>query len=463
MDRRSIRLAVVLAPMFSMCVAAAPTSRPAVTLAPAEQVQYQQKTVEAQVQELQDRMFHLADLTRSAEPDDSARLLMAVRKAREDLILEQVHDVLDQLSHDDFAKAADGQTQVLVKLEELKKLLTSTDLDMQMQLDRLRKLSAAIAKLDTAIKEQRRQQRHTDQLAAKPADPKAAAAGKQDQAQNHKAAEAIAQTLKDLGTAPAAAAVTLGGACQDMSLAEGLLANGSPGNASPMQGQAAEQMQKARDQLEAERQKILDDLAKQVRKQVVENLSEMLERQRSVRGASAAVAKAGPSSEAEGHARQLSSAESAIVRINAATLELVEQTEFSVALPPELRGIGRSCQSIADRLGAGAADGRVVADERQVEQELSDLLDTFKQLSSDPGPGKCRGCKGNKNKLLAELKVVRLMQQHVNRRTAEADADRAAIRGPVDDATKERVTGLGVSQGEVRDAAAAIDQELSGG
>jgi hypothetical protein len=285
------------------CVAAAPATRPATTrpvavLSPADQVQYQQKTVEAQVAELQDRMFHLADLTRAAEPDDSARLLMAVRKAREDLILEQVHDVLDQLSHEDFSKASDEQQQVLVKLEELKKLLTSTDLDMQMQLDRLKKLNAAIAKLDVAIKEQRREQKHVADLAAKPAaakpgDPKDA---KQQQEQNHKAADAIAQTLKDLGAAPAAAAATLGGATQDMALAEGMLGNGNPGAASPLQGQAADQMQKARAQLEAERQKILNELAAQVRKQVVENLTEMLERQKSIRGATAALASAGPSS-----------------------------------------------------------------------------------------------------------------------------------------------------------------------
>ena len=457
MNRFRGPIALVLA-----CAAAAPatrpTTKPVVVLTPAEQVRFQQQTVEAQVGELQDRMFHLAELTRSAEPDDAARLLMAVRKAREDLILEQVRDVLEQLSHQDFAKAADEQQQVLVKLELLKKLLTTTDLDMQMQLEQLKKLNAAIAKLDPAIKEQRRQQKKSGELAVgKPAE-----GAKQEQAQNHRATEAIAQTLKDLGPAPAAAATTLGGATQDMSLAEGLLAAGNPANASPMQGQAADRMKTARDQLEKERQRILDELAKQVRKQVVENLAEMLERQKSIRGATAALAAAGLSSDQQARARALGGAESAIVRINAATLELVEQTEFSVALPTELRAVGRACTSIADRLAAGTADAKVVADERQVERELADLLDTFKQLSANPGPNpsECKGCKGNKNKLLAELKVVRLMQQHVNRHTAEVEVDRGVAA--LDDPTKDRITGISVSQGEVRDAAEAIHQQLSG-
>ena len=463
MGRRAIGLACLVGTL-----AAAPASRratrPAVALAPAEQVRYQQRTVEAQVQELQDRMFHLADLTRQAEPDDSARLLMAVRKARQDLILEQVRDVLEQLGRSDYAKAADEQQQVLVKLEQLKRLLTTADLDLQMQLERLRKLSEAIAKLDPAIKEQRRQQKATDQLAAKPKDAKAAEGAKTDQVKNHRTTEAVAQSLKDLGAAPAAAAATLGGATQDMALAEGHLGGGMMASAAPMQGQAADQMQKARDQLEQERQKILDELAGQVRKQVVENLAEMLDRQKSVRGATAAAAAVTGRST---RAVALSPAESAIVRINAATLELIEQTEFSVTLPGELRALGRSCESIASRLGSGVADERVVADERQVERELADLLETFKQLSNNPGPNpsQCKGCKGNKNKLLAELKVLRLMQQHVNYRTTEADADRGVdttgeTLGPE---ARERIGGISVSQAEVRDAAEAIHEQLSGG
>ncbi len=439
-------------------LAAAPATQPA--LAPADQVQYQQRTVEAQVGELQDRMFHLADLTRSAEPDDSARLLMAVRKAREDLILEQVRDVIDRLGRGDFAAAADGQQQVLVKLETLKKLLTSTDLDLQMQLDRLRQLNAAIAQLDAATREQRHQQQRTGDLAAKkldaPAAARAAGDARQDQAAVHRTTEAIAQTLKDLGTAPAAAATTLGGATQDMTLAEGHLGSGSPAAASPVQGQAADEMQKARDQLEKERQKILDELARQVRKQVVENLTEMLDRQKSVRGATAALARTPSGPTVAAAAVRLASAESAIVRINQATLELIDETQFSVALPPALREVGRNCSSIADRLAVGTADGRVVADEQAVEQDLADLLDTFKQLSSDPGPSKCRGCKGNKNKLLAELKVLRLMQSHVNRRTAAADADRGA-------AADGRVADLAASQAETHAAAEAIHRELTGG
>jgi hypothetical protein len=52
-----------------------------------DQVQFQQANAQAQMEELQNRMFRLAEATRQAEPDDAAKLLMAVRAAREQLIL----------------------------------------------------------------------------------------------------------------------------------------------------------------------------------------------------------------------------------------------------------------------------------------------------------------------------------------------------------------------------------------
>ena len=41
---------------------------------------------------------------------------------------------------------------MLVKLDQLKKLLIATDLELQLQLERLRQLQAAIRQLDQAIK-----------------------------------------------------------------------------------------------------------------------------------------------------------------------------------------------------------------------------------------------------------------------------------------------------------------------
>ena len=78
-------------------------------------------------------------------------------------------------------------------------------------------------------------------------------------------------------------------------------------------------MTDARQQLEAERQKILDELERQVRKQVVMNLTEMLDRQKAVREGT----QAASSSENSGGAarcKPLATSETSIVTIGEQTL-----------------------------------------------------------------------------------------------------------------------------------------------
>src|SRR5438552_3497790 len=144
-------------------VAAAPTEqvKPKQPVGQPEQLQFQQQNIQAQMRELENRMFHLAELTRQTEQDDSARLLMAVRRAREQLIVEQMKEILEKIGQKDLSKASEDEQQVLVKLEELKKLLMATDADLQMQLEQLKKLQEAIKKLDEAIKEEQRQRAAT--------------------------------------------------------------------------------------------------------------------------------------------------------------------------------------------------------------------------------------------------------------------------------------------------------------
>jgi hypothetical protein len=431
-----------------------------------DQVEFAQKTVQAQMQELQERMFRLADLTRDSEPDDSARLLMALRKAREELILEQMHDILDEMNQSDLAKASDEQTQVLTKLEELKKLLTSTDLDMQMRLEQLRTLNAAIAKLDSAIKEEKRQHTQTNQYSIQQQqgklDVKLLAGPQQDQRQNRKTTEAVAATVKDLGPGPAKAADVLGGACQSMSLAEGSLGSGRPSDAQGLQSTAIDSMQRARDQLDQERQKILQEIQGQVRKQVIENLQDMLDRQKNIRLATSAIVERLPSGEPTTMARvvRLSPGENAIVRICDDTNDLIKETEFSVALPPALEEIHDSCTALSARLQSGVADEATVAAEKQVEQDLQDLIDTFKELQSDPGPPSNCHCKGNKNKLLAELKVLRILQSRVNKQTLQADASRTTTQ-PSDDLVAN-INSIHDRQADIQSAAEQIHRDLEG-
>src|SRR5947209_3623466 len=115
-----------------------PSSKPAAPVArvsDAEQIEFLQKNSQAQMQALQERMFRLAELTRATEPGDSAKLILALRRSREELILEEMKEVLDQLSQKNLGDATVKTQEVIVKLEKLKELLLSTDLDLQLALE----------------------------------------------------------------------------------------------------------------------------------------------------------------------------------------------------------------------------------------------------------------------------------------------------------------------------------------
>gem|GEM_PF-1013636 len=441
-----------------------------------EKLQFTQKNVQAQMQELEGRMFQLAETVREAEPESSTRLLLAVRKAREQLIMEQMKEILEKLSTKDLANATVGTKEVLTKLAELRNLLTATDLEFQLQLERLRQLQAAIAKVDKLIKEEQQQQKHTNSLddllkKSQEVKPQTFEDAKKEQEANRGKTDDVAGNLKQLGGGgldkPLA---SLGEGSKAMSNAEGALGNSKPGSASSSQGEATKKLQEARDELEKERQKVQQELQKQVRGVVMENLQEMLDRQIGVRQAtetlSPRIGKGGDRA-AIAQVMQLEPAELRIATICQQTLDLVNETEFSVALPPALENLHRNMLYAAGDLKGGRADERVIATMQGIEQDLRDLLETFKELSrnGDGKAGNCKGCKGNKNKLLAELKVVRMLQLRVNKQTLEADADkhRAAAAAELPPELREKVGKVRDAEGLVRDAMERLHQQYGPG
>ena len=468
-----VRRTPLVLTLLALCLAGAgPTTSPSQDkskVSPADQAQFQQKNAAAQMQELEGRMFRLAETIRNTEPSDSARLLLGVRKAREQLILEQMKEVIELLGQKDVNRATDEQKQLIAKLEELKKLLLAADNDLILQLERLKKMEDALAKLEGIIKEEKRQQGETGKLAEEqkknqPADEQKFNAAQQEQQKNRQATESVAQQVRELGPAGAKAGQCLGGAGGSMSSAESNLASKKAGEASDKQSEAAKALEDAKKELEKERQKLLEEIEKQVRAQVIENLTQMLERQKVVRENTERLSSrlAEQDREAVLRAKRLATAEKHIVNIADQTVELIEQTQFSVALPPAIRSVQRRCLYVTADLEAGRGDEKVVAAEKQIEKDLADLIDTMRQAASmaSAGPSNCKSCNGNKNKLLAELKVLRLLQLRVNEETKDADGRRAAALAELPPELKDKIGTVRDNQANTRDAAEKIHKSV---
>ena len=166
--------------------------------------------------------------------------------------------------------------------------------------------------------------------------------------------------------------------------------------------------------------------------------------------------------EAVVRAKRLATAEQHVVNIADQTVELIELTQFSAALPPAIRAVQRRCLYVVADLEAGRGDERVVAAERQIERDLSDLIDAMKEAASmaSSNPSQCKSCKSNKNKLLAELKVLRLVQLRVNEETKDANGRRAAAVAELPKELKDKIGTIRDNQAQAHDAANKIHRAV---
>ena len=381
---------------------------------------------------------------------------------RKELIVEQMRKILENLSKKDLSKATDNTKQVLAKLDALKKLLIAADLELELQLERLRQLQAAIRKVDEAIKVEKQQKAESSRLAGlmkkNKADVKQQTLDKAKgaEAANRKRTGAVAADVKSLGKLdPAVQSLASSG--QSMSAAESRLGSGSPADAEGEQSEALKKLAEARAILEKDRQRVLQELQQQVKRVVVENLQEMLDRQTAIRRATESLSpKLAQHREAVIELQKLAPPEQRVATICQQTRELVEETEFSVTLGPALESLEKDMLVVSGDLTGGRGDRHVIEAEQAIEADLKDLLDTFKEMptSMSDKDSQCNGCKGNMNKLLAELKVVRMMQVRVNRGTVDADEDarRAAAVAELPVELRDKIGKLRDRQATIRDS-----------
>ncbi len=122
-----------------------------------DSIGFTQENVAAQMTELEERMFRLSEALRSLEPENAARLRLALKFSREELILQQMKETQGLMKEAQLSKAETEVRELLAKLEHLRSLLLAEDLDFQMKLARLRQMREALSQLDRIVKEERRE------------------------------------------------------------------------------------------------------------------------------------------------------------------------------------------------------------------------------------------------------------------------------------------------------------------
>ena len=287
---------------------------------------------------------------------------------------------------------------------------------------------------------------------------------RKDQANNRKTTEGISEAAVQLGDAGAAARAELIRATGSMSSAETGFGGRNAMSADGAQGEAIASLKYARELLNTEAEKLLNRLRSEIKKRTIEGLVEMLEGQVAVRQTTE---RLGP--KVKGGARAvvtavsaLANSEAKLILIGEGLTSLVEETEFGIALPAALRSVTDAMNDVKERLAKVDASEDVIAAEKLIEEDLEALIDAMKQLpsQSDSDGKKGGGGAGRRerelNRIIAELKMVRMLQIRVNRDTKDVDQRRPADLKDLTASLKRRVEGLYDRQSDVHDVTEQI-------
>ena len=439
------------------------------------------------MREMEDRMATLSRLLKETQPEDAERLELSFRRSRDSLVTERMAQVGQLIAGLELTEASAHVDEIIVELEAIKQMLLTQDLDLLRKLEQLRQINAALETLDDIEAREAENQEQTDALAGE-ASPSAQAmeglAGAE--ARNGEATESLNADIgeidpnnAELGEAQAA----LESAAENMEAAAGELGQpgepgqpgqpGSPSSASQSQSEAREDLQDAREQLEAARDALQEEVERQVREVVVENLQAMLDQQVAIRELLASVSEQADSGDARAivAVRGLAPEEEKIVMLAEETIELAEQTEFSVALPPALAAVRDRMLYLVDDYTAGLGGPSVVDATLQVEDDLRSLIEAMEQSNANQEPPEDAPPPQNPgeqeqqremNQILAELRMLKLLQIANNDNTVRLEESRD--RGNLADSeVRRRADGLRDRQEQIRDTTRELGIRASGG
>ncbi|MDR3635191.1 MAG: DUF4175 domain-containing protein [Isosphaeraceae bacterium] len=289
-----------------------------------------------------------------------------------------------------------------------------------------------------------------------------------DQAKNRGVTDTLAEVSARLGDAGVALRKDLIRASASMRSAEQGLAKTAAEPAADDQAAALETLSKSRDGLAQSVERLLVELRTELQARLIAELTEMHDFQASIRESTqtqaprvlqksrtALIAVAG-----------LSKKEAELGQRTEHLLALVEETDFGIALPTALRVLSREMRSIEGLLKEGDVSAGTIALETRVEEDLLGLLQAVRRLppTTPPAPGSplpsdLRERERELNRLVAELKMIRLLQSRLNDDTVGVHKSRPETAA-LPPALRREVEALETAQDEIRDSLAKIAERV---
>lgn len=444
----------------------------------ADGAKFQNERARQHMLELEQRMFRLAEMLKESQPEDAQRLVMGVERSREKLLVQRMDDVSDLIGGLELNEASTKIEAVIGELQAIKKLLLTADLEAAIKQEQLRKIKEAIEAIEAIEAQEAENQGQSDKL-AESGDPSAAAMEGVGEAEkrNQEATDRLSDKVGNINPQDpslAEAQKALGEASGKMGEASDQLSQGgSPSGASQSQGDARKKLDDAKKKLEEARDKLQEELEKKIRGLVVDNLRAMLKQQTQIREQLELVSDEADSGDARAivQVRSFAAPEQEIIVLAEETIELCELVEFSVALPPALSAVRDRMIYLVDDYSAGLGGPAVVMATKQVEKDLEALIDAMEMSNANQDPKDQDPKEGNPreqeqreiNQILAELRMLRIMQVATNENVVRLEQARVAGDLP-QSVLRQREEATRDQQDRVREATAELrERAMQGG
>lgn len=291
-----------------------------------------------------------------------------------------------------------------------------------------------------------------------------------DQAKNRNAADTLAAVSARLGGAGVSLQKDLIRSSGSMRDAEGDLDKSQAKPAANDQLEALKHLTKGRQELGKAMEGLLTELRAELQTRMLAELMEMHELQQGIRESTEAQQKAAARKSRTalvllaGLAQKESELAERIERLQA----LAEETEFGVALPTALKVLGREMRQVQGKLKDGDATKPTVLLEKRIEDDLLGLAEAMRRLppTTPPPPGaplpQDPGARERElNRLIAELKMIRMLQVRLNDDTTGVDKDRPGVEALPPEIRRE-IEVLESGQKEIRDSLKRIAERFEG-
>lgn len=404
-------------------------------------------------QRLREAAHGLKESNRDAAQEAAATLKSLERSDPQ----SRMREIGGQLVQNNVGKAMARQHQLLDELRKLDRTFSQRpENDLQSLVDRIAETGQ---KIDALRKDQEALRKRTEQLAkrndSKKGDPQLEALRK-EQNRLEDAAEETARELRRLGTEEPTESLRQAGA--HMSQAGEQLQRGRSAAADAQQKAAIDELDRATKALRESKKRAAEQLAQQALVRVADQLAGLAARQKTVVDETKRLdaERVQAARWTRGQVRSLQSAAKSQQQLRDETARIADGLQNADVYVWVLRRGAGEMQQAADRLGTQLTDAKTVVLEIAAWSRLRDLAQTLKsdlssagpsenQESSDSGPPS----EGEAISLVAQLKLLKTLEQDILRRTGELDRQRREKADSSRSAADVDLDRLAAEQGEL--------------